>query len=331
MRNKESFQELWISAAQNMRIKKCMYPGCTSEEPIKSHALQNNGIISKLAQGGHVLMPVTQRGILFPNKDKQIYQELKSVGKNQATVFYGFCKKHDPELFYPIENTELTLNNYNCFLFAYRCACAQLRNKEEYIRRMDLLSEDKEYMKEYNNVNPYYVWCKYAIRDIRRAKSIMDSFIRNGKKNPVNTLIWKLGKIKFASEGIIQPYTDFTGNEVGGIYDKLNYPLFITVFPYKDTSIALISWLKVDKQRLRRYISYLRKLTLKEQQFYLTNAVLKSSDDLVICPEVGQKIKRSNLAPLFEGAQNMLQDETEYRFHNASIMLQNWGINLFDL
>lgn len=60
-KRKESFQELWIKAAQNMRVKHCMYPNCKSTNPIKSHALQNNGIISKLSENGHVLMPVSQR------------------------------------------------------------------------------------------------------------------------------------------------------------------------------------------------------------------------------------------------------------------------------
>lgn len=330
-KRKESFQELWIKAAQNMRVKHCMYPNCKSTKPIKSHALQNNGIISKLSENGHVLMPVSQRDILFPDKDKNLYHKLNLVGKNQATVFYGFCKKHDTDLFYPIENQELVFNDDTNFLFAYRSLCAQLRNKEEYVKRINILSSYDETVKYITSNDPYYMGCKYAIEDLKRAKRIMDSYIINKKNNPVNTIIWHLGKIKFASEGMIQPYADFKGNIVGNDLDKKNYPLFVTIFPYCDESIALISWLKVDKQRLRRYIAELRNLPTIKKQLYLTNVALRSSDDLVVSPTVQQKIMDNSWAYLFEGAQNLIMDETEHIFRNASLMLENCGINLFTL
>lgn len=327
-KRKESFQKLWIKAAQNMRIKHCMYPNCPSAEPIKSHALQNNGIISKLSENGHVLMPVSQRDILFPDKDKNLYHRLNLVGKNKATVFYGFCKKHDTELYYPIENQELVFNDDTSFLFAYRCLCAQLRNKEEYVKRIDLLAS---YDEETQYFNEYYTGCKYAIKDLERAKRIMDPYIINKKDNPISTIIWHLGKIKFASEGVFQPYADFRGNVIGGLVDKKNYPLFVTIFPYRNESIALISWLKVDKKRLRRYIADLRNISLLKKQLYLTNIALKSSDDLVVSPSVNKKIINNNLARLFEGVQNEIQDEQEYIFSNASLMFEDWGINLFTL
>lgn len=330
-KRKESFQELWIKATQNMRVKHCMYPNCKSTNPIKAHALQNNGIISKLSENGHVLMPVSQRDILFPDKNKNLYHKLNLVGKSQATVFYGFCKKHDTELFYPIENQELVFNDDTSFLFAYRCLCAQLRNKEEYVKRMDILASYDETIKHFNSFDPYYAGCKFAIKDLKRAKKIMDPYITNQKDNPVSTIIWHLGKIKFASEGVIQPYADFRGNIVGADLDKKNYPLFVTIFPYQNESIALISWLKVDRKRLRRYIADLRNISLLKKQLYLTNVALRSSDDLVVSPSVNEKIINKNWARLFEGVQNEIQDEQEHIFRNASLMFENWGINLFTL
>ncbi|MDN6162207.1 MAG: SEC-C domain-containing protein, partial [Atopostipes sp.] len=76
---------MWRKSGQ----EECMFKGddnnCTNNI-IGAHSIQNNGVISRLAEDGHVLMPISDfnnNGI--PNAS------LKKISRNKATTFTGFC------------------------------------------------------------------------------------------------------------------------------------------------------------------------------------------------------------------------------------------------
>lgn len=57
-----------------------------------AHSIQNNGILSRIAENGHV-MGYSLDKVGFDGKE---------YGKNIASIFFGFCNKHD-SIFYPID------------------------------------------------------------------------------------------------------------------------------------------------------------------------------------------------------------------------------------
>lgn len=87
-------------------FKICMYPDKSQcKLPIKNaHTLQNNGVLSYIADSEHVMVTDPL------NKVRQGYIT-KKISKNKATTFYGFCEYHDNFLFQDIE-----LKEYDCFL-----------------------------------------------------------------------------------------------------------------------------------------------------------------------------------------------------------------------
>ena len=67
--------------------KKCLFDGC-NEKVIKAHSIQNSFIIDQLAKDNHVyrlnVHNVSNKSIKF-----------QRIGRRQASVFTGLCKKHD--------------------------------------------------------------------------------------------------------------------------------------------------------------------------------------------------------------------------------------------
>lgn len=294
-----------IDAVKHMHIKRCMYPNCNAKDVIKSHALQNNGVISRLAVDNHVLMPYVQSSATYLEKNKLFRKKLKRVGKNEATIFYGFCKKHDDQIFAPIEKEQWAINEDNEFLFAYRTLCSHLRNKEETVVRLKAENASFKMLEEES----------LPIHDLGRVKKICDKFLTGElKENPLSTIAWQLGKINFAYDAMYQPSYDFSGE---------------TISEGKDTS------------RFHDLIPRLKKLSMKERQIYLTNVALRGTDDLVISPRVKSKISQDQVDLIEGGYLEELAAQIEMAKYStvfqmvdkpsANIMLESISLNLFEL
>ncbi|KAA6331784.1 hypothetical protein EZS27_019648 [termite gut metagenome] len=74
-----------------------------------AHSIQNNGVLSKIVEKGHVMSYALEKGEF----------DGKELGKNHASIFWGFCNKHDA-IFQPIEIQPYTQTSEQNFLFAYR-------------------------------------------------------------------------------------------------------------------------------------------------------------------------------------------------------------------
>lgn len=88
-----------------------------SEKIIKAHTVQKKGGLAAIAEAGHVLtFKPTMKEMVQTDGNPQP----RKIGVNNASVFPGFCSRHDTTLFKPIEGKSLTLTKDTAFLFAYR-------------------------------------------------------------------------------------------------------------------------------------------------------------------------------------------------------------------
>jgi hypothetical protein len=58
---------------------------------------------------------------------------LIEVGWKQASVFPGYCAKHDSEVFEPLERFPFTGTHEQCVLQSYRSVCNELYRKRAFI------------------------------------------------------------------------------------------------------------------------------------------------------------------------------------------------------
>ena len=97
--------------------KKCIYRGCTNKSIRRSHSIQKSGSLKVIARNSTVLAPE------FNQKNGKI--ELVGKGLAQASVFPGFCEKHEA-LFNSFENNKNIESIETPLLQIYRSICREI-------------------------------------------------------------------------------------------------------------------------------------------------------------------------------------------------------------
>lgn len=105
----------------------CMSPGCT-DEAINSHLLQQHGVLSHVAESGHLYELGFEDFFKWHDKGPA---KIRKVGLKQAISYPLFCNKHDTEIFAPIEGAKIDFDDYRSqLLFSYRAVCSEIRKKD---------------------------------------------------------------------------------------------------------------------------------------------------------------------------------------------------------
>lgn len=128
MKNVESIEQkilvnLWNkSKKHHFGRGRCYISDCNCKA-INSHTYQKNGLLKKLSNDDSCvyITNINEQNPFEYNKNELIENYLIKTKISDASTFYGFCEKHDRELFLPIENEfiEISEKEY-IFLNAYR-------------------------------------------------------------------------------------------------------------------------------------------------------------------------------------------------------------------
>ncbi len=123
---KPSFEKLELIRKKAFSVKKYLYPKSDENvcnEIISSHSITKSGPLRQIAQNGYVFH-------FYPDLKQKHCNDfvLKKIGINEASTFFGFCKKHDA-IFNDIENERFVINDKNCFLIGYRALCLDYYKK----------------------------------------------------------------------------------------------------------------------------------------------------------------------------------------------------------
>lgn len=276
-----------MEKAENETIKElgCLYPDKSScnGNPINSHLLQKNRILSSIQDDGHVL--VFNYKNFLPNND--IFDE---VGINKATVFKGFCNKHDTELFIPIEHYDYNNTLEQNFLFAYKSI-----NQEYYSKKIHEKTIRNMFKKmPHNYKDPLFVeryrTMLLELNDIDYYKSEFDIALLAKNYNIIDSKLFCLdSKINFAASTSFIPEFDIDDNIFIDIYSKKEKRLpivFLTVFPQNEKTYILFSWLKEDIEALNRYVNQLSLLEENDIKEYINKSIPKYTENFAINPAV---------------------------------------------
>lgn len=104
---------------------------CSSPQPIGSHTIQRNGALAEISESGHVYSSKKS----FERMDKNDgVVSLEKLGVRQASVFPGYCSKHDKALFDYAESIDSPLDLQSCFLLSLRAAAFELSAKNRQLQ-----------------------------------------------------------------------------------------------------------------------------------------------------------------------------------------------------
>ena len=120
--------------------------GIRCNEIIKAHSIQRNRLLSAIADNGHVYKISANIASMKKNKGRLTYEK---CGINKVSTFLGFCKRHDNELFEPIDNFPLIPTDQQVLLYSYRSLCRELFVKENALELINKHLENSVDKKSY--------------------------------------------------------------------------------------------------------------------------------------------------------------------------------------
>ena len=145
---------------------------------VKAHTVSRSASLKQIARDGHVYQ-ITSNFISLKNNSVPL--EPKLIGTNRASTFMGFCRKHDNEIFAPIEKQQFRCTPEQCFLVAYRALCREVFIKEGTARNLSTLREldrgrDLQQQREMQSIlSPYALGTHAGLKSIRSHKICYDT------------------------------------------------------------------------------------------------------------------------------------------------------------
>lgn len=309
------------------KIKQCIHPN--SEECkgkiINAHSIQNNKILNKLAEAGHVFMlkPDIQNSIMDINT--------KSESRNKATTFTGFCKYHDDVVFKDIENKSFLREEKQIFLFAYRAFALEYHKKMEATKMIKSTFAKMPNSGMNSGLLDIIKGHDLAIQDNNKIKQIFDKSILSDEFNILDSIVWELDyEIGFSTTTMFGLEYDLEGNllnDITSTEDERMKNIFLTIFPEDAKSYVIISWLKEDSEVYKGFKEQAQKLGKEDKIIFLNNLIVNYTENIAISPRLWNKWSEEVQNELKE---QFVLDFTIFRdFMNCNLLNQT-KYNLFE-
>ncbi len=301
------FVDIYKETRKAARFKECIHPDkCNcSEKIIGAHSIQNNKILSKIADNGMLYMPCPKPDLSFTLQNK--------YGRKEATVFSGFCGYHDKTTFQPIEDKDFSSTTEQIFLYVYRAFAVEYHKKQESVRMHQITLSNKP---SAANMQGITIGGKtgfdMAVADYEEEKIIFDKALLEKQFDVLTSIVWEFeGFVNFAATAGETPMYDFNGKQ---IQDLLNPSvparhIYMSVFPENDKTYAIIAWLKEYDTLFLPMKEKLDSLTDAEKKNYINNTIAITTENVVIKPsawEAMPETAKQAFTILFLGMADMM-------------------------
>ena len=299
--------EIYKAARKAARFKECIHPDkeSCSEKIIGAHSIQNNRILSKIADNGKLYMPCPKPDLSFALQTE--------YGRKEATVFTGFCGYHDKTTFQPIEDKEFAGTEEQIFLYVYRAFALEYHKKQEAARMEQIIFENKPSIA---NMDGRTIDGKtgfdMAILDFEEEKKLFDKAIIDKQYDVLTSVVWEFdGFSNFAVTAGEAPMYDFAGKKIQDLLDP-NMParhIYMCVFPENNKTYAIIAWLKEYDELFSSIKKKLDSLTELEKKNYINNTIPIIAENVVIKPsswDAMPEMAKQAFSMLFLGMADMM-------------------------
>lgn len=231
--------------------RQCLYQensGTQCMEPvIRAHSIQRNHLV-QIAHNGHVYM---YKGHLPTLLKDRSHLPIKKTGISSASTFTGFCKKHDNELFAPIEKQQIEINKEHLFLLAYRTVCrelhAEMMASVAMSRTMGMdTGLDFSHQIAFQGIfGTARETAELRLRDMKYTKSNYDSILISGKYEQFKSVAFaSSSKPAFLCSGGVFPNGDFNGAQIQDYSrtEETMHHIAFSIIPFRGCSLIAFSW-----------------------------------------------------------------------------------------
>ena len=277
------------SIEKDARIKQCLHPNQDEcdQKIIKAHAIQNNRILNKIAEEGHV--------ITVDGTSNMIFQGSQIKGRKIATTFTGFCKYHDKVLFQAIEDSDFLVSQKQVFLMTYRTMAWHYHKKLEQVNA-NIIQQEKMYERGYDialseDFRTYEKGLKLALRDNDNEKLIFDDLLLGEVYDRVNYCVWELPyEVEFAVSMMHELEHDILGHPINNLeLDTKVKTIYLNIFPANLKSFCIWSWLKENDDAYIDFSKQFMELSIVDRENYCNNQLPRWTDSIIISPRLWNK------------------------------------------
>lgn len=296
-RNEQPKENPWAAVGINRQAfnkKKCCARdaglGPCDGGIIKAHTVSRGPNLAKIAQKGHVLHYTANIPEMNKNGGKL---SVKSIGIKDASVFHGFCSKHDRELFSCIENEAFIGRPDQCLTVAYRTMSRELYGKDagaqlqETLRGCDKgLSLFKQLMFQ-NLLNDQNTGNEAARKELKVTHDALALALSEDRPNFLSSIIFEwAAPLPFMFAGAWSPFTDFYGQELqDGYSDELLEQFFISSFAGTTSAMICISWRDIDGAPAKVIAEQINALPANQQASACLQIVMKHVENVFFNPD----------------------------------------------
>lgn len=263
---------------------------------IKAHTVSRGPNLAKIAKNGHVL----QYEASIPDMNKNGGKlSIKKIGVGNASVFHGFCGKHDRELFSCIENETFTGRPDQCLAVAYRTMSRELYGKDAGAHLRETLREADRGLKPFAQfmfqtmLDEIDTGNEAARRELKATHDALTTALVEVHPDTLSSAIFEFAApLPFMFAGAWSPFTDFYGGELQvGHIDELLEQIFVSSFAGESNAMICVSWRNIADARGRVIADQLMALPDDQLASGCLQFVMKHVENVFFNPDWFQALK----------------------------------------
>ena len=257
---------------------------------IKAHTVSRGPNLTKIAKNGHVLHYTAT--IQNLNKNGGRISATK-IGINEASVFHGFCRRHDRILFSCIENEPFVGRPDQCLAVAYRTISRELYGKDasahfrETLRGADKGKEPHEQELHQKMLDYINIGNEAAIRETKATHDFLTTALVKNQPNVIKSLIFEFNAhLPFMFSGAWSPFTDLYNNQLQvGYEDEYLEQVFFSSFFGEKHPMVCISWRDIESAPGKVIAEQLKELPADQLASACLQIVTKHIENIFFNPD----------------------------------------------
>lgn len=277
-----------IEKQRKNKTFQCLYPGCQANS-IGSHSQQRGGQLSVICENDYVYA-LNASFYDVVNKRELACRLIETKIRN-ASIYPGFCQKHDSAVFHSIEKMPLDKgNNLQAAILFFRTITYEITRK-----KLAKFTEEK-ILSECQELVSLDVWMMTALSLVGRNKFIeidMPFLLENSYKayqEPESGIIethWVFIPkiIKASTCTVFSPIRNFKeriDNQTNGVQALSTFNLI----PTKVGTHVVVSWFKIHDA----YNNWIKDALVSDIEHFINYITICESEDICIGPELWRDV-----------------------------------------
>jgi len=217
----------------------------------------------------------------------------RDIGVNQASIFPGFCSKHDTSLFKAIEGKSLALTKENAFLLAFRAIAYERFAKEAQLRSTEIQRESDRghpFWKQaivQSHLATFRAGIEIGMRDIDRWNGLFDARFISGMRDDFHFAAFRFDQVlPIVACAAFHPEFDMDGKRLQKLgRDASDFEhMSLTVTVFAGQTIAVFGWTGADDGASRALADSFTRVDDVQKADALVRLLFAQTDNLFLRP-----------------------------------------------